>query len=266
MDLDDLERKITKNTKIILIVHWGGYPVDLNRLKNIQLKTKDIFGFKPEIIEDCAHAFGSTYDKKHLGRHGNFACYSFQAIKHLTTIDGGILISPDKEYHDRAKLARWYGIDRETNKKDFRCEADIPDWGFKFHMNDVSAAVGIENLKVVESEVLWKNKLNAQFFNEHLNNVHGLTLLENKDDRTSAYWIYSALVDRKDDFMKKMKQDGITVSQVHERNDKHTCVREFQTHLPSLDRELKKLICIPNGWWVTPEETQYIVDKIKEGW
>ena len=66
MDLDDLERKITQNTKVIYLVHWGGYPVDLDRVKEIQRKTKDLYGFEPIVIEDCAHAIGSSYKGKKL--------------------------------------------------------------------------------------------------------------------------------------------------------------------------------------------------------
>ena len=147
MDLDDLARKITAKTKVIIAVHWGGYPIDLDRLAEIQSNAMSTYGFRPAVIEDCAHSFGSKYKGSYLGTRGNFAMYSLQAIKHVTSIDGGILLSPHSKLNDRAKLIRWYGIDREGNRKDFRCEADIEEWGYKFHMNDVCATVGIENLK-----------------------------------------------------------------------------------------------------------------------
>ena len=105
MDLDDLERKITPNTKVIYLVHWGGYPVDLDKVKEIQNKTYDLYGFKPVVIEDCAHAMGSTYKGKMLGNHGNICTYSFQAIKQITSVDGGIIILPHKEVYDRTKLS-----------------------------------------------------------------------------------------------------------------------------------------------------------------
>ena len=147
MDLDDLARKITPSTKVIMLVHWGGYPVDLDKIAEIQGKASHNFGFKPAVIEDCAHAFGSFFKGQPIGSHGNICTFSFQAIKHLTSVDGGALVLPHEHLYSRARLLRWYGINRETNKKDFRCEADIPEWGFKFHMNDVNASVGIENLK-----------------------------------------------------------------------------------------------------------------------
>ena len=147
MDLDDLARKITPRTNEIMMVHLGGYPNDLDLIKSIQERAYQMYGFRSAVIEDGAHSFGSKYRGKQIGTHGNLTMFSLQAIKHITSIDGGLLLSPHKELHDRAKLMRWYGIDRDGNRKDFRCEADITEWGFKFHMNDVCAAVGMENLK-----------------------------------------------------------------------------------------------------------------------
>jgi dTDP-4-amino-4,6-dideoxygalactose transaminase len=265
MDLDDLERKITPKTKVIMLVHWGGYPNDLNRIKEIQNKAQQLYGFKPAVIEDGAHSFGSKYKGKYLGNHGNMVMYSLQAIKHITSIDGGILTLPYQNLYKRAKLKRWYGIDRDSNRKDFRCEADIEEWGFKFHMNDVCATVGIENLKEANS-IISKHQKNAKYYDENLKGINKLTLLKRHSDRESAFWIYSMLVEDRDKFMEHMKNCNIIVSQVHERNDKHTCVKEYKTSLPTLDKTINKIVSIPVGWWITPEEREYIVECIKKGW
>jgi dTDP-4-amino-4,6-dideoxygalactose transaminase len=265
VDLDDLSRKLSPKTKVIMLVHWGGYPNDLDKLKDIQNKCLDLYGFKPTIIEDCAHSFGSKYKGKNLGNHGNIAMYSLQAIKHITSIDGGVLILPHQDLYDRAKLLRWYGIDRDSNRKDFRCEADIQEWGFKFHMNDVCATVGIENLKHV-NYILNKHQSNAKYYDSNLDSVAGLTTLSRHDDRESAFWIYSMLVDDRDGFYRWMKECNIVVSQVHERNDKHTCVANNKSLLPTLDRIIGKVVSIPVGWWVNDEQREYIIDCIKKGW
>ncbi len=266
MDLDDLSRKITAKTKVIFVVHWGGYPLDLDKLKEIQKRAERNFGFKPVIIEDCAHAFGSKFNGRPIGSHGNICTFSFQAIKHLTSGDGGALILPHKELYNRAKLLRWYGIDRESDRKDFRCEADIPEWGFKFHMNDISASIGMTNLIEVEKNVVNKHKANGQYYDKALKNVEGVTLLERDERMESAFWIYSLLVDNKDNFAKYMKECGIATSQVHERNDIHSCLREFRCDLPNLDKIKGRLTAIPVGWWVDKEQREYIVDCIKKGW
>jgi dTDP-4-amino-4,6-dideoxygalactose transaminase len=265
MDLDDLERKITPKTKAIIAVHWGGYPVDLDRLKSIQEKAFQLYGFKPAIIEDAAHAFGSEYNGKRLGNHGNMVMYSLQAIKHITAVDGGLLVLPHQDLFNRAKLIRWYGIDRNGNRKDFRCEADIEEWGFKFHMNDVCATIGMENLKDADY-IISKHRSNAKFYDDNLKDVKGIATLDRNPNHNSAFWIYSMLVENRDGFYKWMKECGIVVSQVHERNDKHTCVREYASRLPSLENTIGKVVSIPVGWWVTEEHREYIIECIKKGW
>ena len=265
MDLDDLARKITPKTKVIMLVHWGGYPNDLDKVKKIQQDAFNRFGFKPAVIEDGAHSFGSKYKGKMIGSHGNLTMFSLQAIKHITSIDGGLLLSPHKELHRRGKLLRWYGIDRDSDRKDFRCEADVEEWGFKFHMNDVCATVGIQNLKHFK-DIVDTHKSNALYYDENLKDVSGLTLLKRENGYDSAYWIYSMLVEDRDGFYRWMDECGISVSQVHERNDKHTCVNEYKTALPSLDKTIGKIVSIPVGWWVTPEQREYIVECIKKGW
>tara|TARA_B100000530_G_scaffold302_1_gene308 strand:+ start:4534 stop:5730 length:1197 start_codon:yes stop_codon:yes gene_type:complete len=265
MDLDDLERKITKKTKVIMGVHWGGYPLDLDKLRKIRTSFRGEFGWAPAVIEDGAHSFGSKYKGKFIGTGDNLTMFSLQAIKHVTSIDGGLLFSPHQELHDRGKLIRWYGIDRDGDRKDFRCEADIPEWGYKFHMNDVCATVGIENFKHLDS-IISKHKENAAYYDLRLKNVPGVTLLERKKGFESAFWIYTMLVDDRDGFYKYMDECNIAVSQVHERNDKHTCVEEFRTELPNLDKTIGKVVNIPVGWWITPEQREYIVECIRKGW
>jgi dTDP-4-amino-4,6-dideoxygalactose transaminase len=265
MDLNDLERNISPKTKAIIGVQWGCYPLDLNRIRKIQERAQSQYGFSPALIEDCAHAFGSEYRGKKLGNHGNIAMYSLQAIKHITAVDGGILCLPHQKLFDRAKLLRWYGINRDDNRKDFRCEADIEEWGFKFHMNDINATVGIENLKHADN-IISKHRANAKFYDENLKNIPGVTLLERHPDHNSAFWIYSMLVDDREGFYKWMKKCNITVSQVHERNDKHTCVKDYKSFLPNLDKTVDKVVSIPVGWWVSKKDRQHIVDCIKKGW
>jgi len=266
MDLDDLKRKMTPKTKVIMGVHWGGYPLDLNKIKNIRNEFRKEHGWSPSLIEDGAHSIGTKYKGQYLGNHGNFVMNSLQAIKHITSIDGGLLHCPHNELYERAKLVRWYGIDRNPEgRTDFRCEADISEWGFKFHMNDVCATVGIENFKHLNN-IVSKHKENAAYYDKYLQNIDGVTLLKRKEGFDSAFWIYSILVENREGFYRWMKECGITVSQVHERNDKHSCVSEFKTSLPNLDKTIGKVVNIPVGWWVTEEQREYIVDCIKKGW
>ncbi len=264
--LDDLKNKLSIKTKIIMVVHWGGYPVDLDKLDQIKVYYYNKFGFMPEIIEDCAHAFGSEYKSKKIGTHGNICTFSFQAIKHLTSGDGGCIVLDQHDLEKRLKLLRWFGINRDENRKDFRCEENIEEFGFKMHMNDINAAIGVGNLNQVTQYVIPKHIENASYYDFELKNIKGVTLLERKNDRVSSSWLYTMKVENQAGFMKKMNEEGISVSRVHERNDIHSCVSKFRENLPNLDKIVREMICIPVGWWVSKEEREYIVEKIKLGW
>jgi dTDP-4-amino-4,6-dideoxygalactose transaminase len=132
-------------------------------------------------------------------------------------------------------------------------------------MNDVNAVIGQNNYPHSLTNVE-KHRENGQYFNTTLKNIPGITLLEQKDDRTSSYWLYTLRVENRNDFTNKMKEHGITTSRVHDRNDKHPCVKEYACSLPGTDTICQDMICIPCGWWVTNEDREYITECIKEGW
>jgi len=267
MDLDDLARKITPKTKAIIVVHWGGNPVDLDKLKSIQEEAGNVHGIRPVIIEDCAHAMGSTYNGVPLGSHGNLAVYSFQAIKHFTTGDGGMMIFPHADMYKRAKLLRWYGIDRETNAKDFRCEEDIPEWGYKMHMNDINASIGLANMKFID-HVTHRHNENSSFIRNRVENEHIQVSLDPfRKGVFSSEWICTLGVrDPKthDSLMAYLKKKGIMSSRVHERNDIHSCVSEFRSILPGVSQACKTMFSVPCGWWVCDKQRHYIAETLNK--
>lgn len=262
IDMQDLEQKITAKTKIIMFVHWGGYPVDLDEINAILTRKQKEIGFRPKIIEDCAHAFLSEYKTKKVGTTGNYAVFSLQAIKHLTTGDGGLLFCPTKESYEKGKLLRWYGIDRNKRNykgKDFRLEADVSDWGYKFHMNDINATIGLYNLTHIPN-LIEKNRQNGKYFDEHIQNPKIRIVQPFDENRKSSYWLYTVMVDEKANFIEHMKQNNIMVSQVHQRNDVHSCFKMFRASLPNLDVVENHIVCIPVGWWLSEQDKQHIVD------
>lgn len=263
IDLDDVEKKCTQDTRIVCLVHWGGNPVNLDRVQELKEWYQGVYQKELYVIEDCAHAFGAMFHDKKLGNHGNICVYSTQAIKHLTTGDGGILLLPTKEMYDRAKLLRWYGIDREQKHSgDYRLESDIPEFGYKFHMNDINATIGLANMPYIPN-MLETIRENAAFYQQHLKHVDGIELLQ--EHGHPSFWIYTIKVKRnKSDFIQFMKKHGITTSQVHARNDLHSCVYQYKTYLPQLDELESQIVSIPVGWWVSKKNVKYIVEKIKE--
>jgi len=257
IDPKDVARKITPQTKAIMCVHWGGYPCELDELNAIA----DEHGIK--LIEDACHAFGSTYHGKPIGSHSDFACFSFQAIKHMTTVDGGALVCKSEADRQRGRLLRWYGIDRKSKRKDLRCEADIVEYGYKFHMNDVTAVIGLEQLKYV-AETIEKHRANAARYNEAFRNLETVRPLRYENDRRSTYWLYTMRVKDRRKFMEHMKKAGITVSQVHARNDTHTMFKDFRAELPGVDEFTSEQVSIPVGWWLTEKDLAGIINAVIE--
>lgn len=257
IDPKDVKQKITSKTKAIIAVHWGGYPCDMEEL-NVIAHSHGI-----RVIEDAAHAWGAEYHEQKIGNHSDFIIFSLQAIKHITTVDGGALFCrSEKDYH-RGKLLRWYGIDRETPRKDFRCEEDISEWGYKFHMNDLCASIGIEQIKHLDG-IVAKHRKNALFYDQAFKNLKGITTIPWKSDRKSSYWIYTIHVEKRDLFKEFMKEKGIMASCVHARNDTHTAFREFRTNtIPNVGKFTRTMVCIPVGWWLTSAELKYVADCIR---
>lgn len=263
VDLDDLARKITPRTRAIVVVHFAGYPVDLDRLAGVLDRAEALYGFRPMVVEDCAHAWGASYRGEPIGSHGNLSVFSFQAIKHLTCGDGGAVTLPTAELHHRAELLRWFGIERSADR--LRNPPDVAEWGYKFHMNDINAAVGLANLETAD-RALARQRENAAFYDAELAAVPGVELTERSADRTHSFWIYPMKVEDRAGFLKRMDEAGIMASNVHERNDKHSAVRAFAAALPNLDAVAPRVVCVPVGWWVTDEQRRHIADTIKRGW
>jgi len=175
-----------------------------------------------------------------------------------------MLISPSYSTHKRAKLLRWYGLDRE-NTSNMRCEQNVSEWGFKFHMNDINATIGIGNLTHIE-DTLQKHRENGLFFHNELKGIKGTTLLENSSEYESSHWIFTLRVKNRAEFIKHMKNAGIECSRVHERNDQHECLKEYRIPLPGTSEICDDMICIPCGWWVDKKDREHIVRTIKKGW
>lgn len=258
IDPNDIAKKITSKTKAIVIVHWGGNPCDIAKINTIAKDNNLV------VVEDGAHAFGTQYKGRPIGLDSDFCMHSFQAIKHLTTGDGGLLIAKKQEDYDRAKLLRWYGIDRDAKTKeasDLRCEMDVVEAGYKAHMNDISATIGIANLDSIDW-ILERHRDNALFYDNAFQDSEGITIARNNPDGMSAYWLYTIHVRKRDAFMQRMMENGIAVSKVHSRNDTHSMFRSFKGGtLPGVNSFSETHVCIPVGWWVTQEDREYIAQK-----
>ena len=244
IDTVSVKKLITNKTKAIVAVNWAGKFCNYNELKT----------YGVPVIEDAAHTW-DVFNTKDIER-GNYICYSFQAIKYLTTGDGGILICPpDKE--NEARILRWYGLDRTKNES-FRCTQNITKVGFKFHMNDINASIGIANISGAEYSVSCSRRNSRSFITK----IHNPLLTLPVWDETNSYWLFSMHVKAglKDHFTKYLTDNGIASSPVHFRNDMYSSITQFQEgDLPGVTAFTDTQICIPNGFWITMLEQEHII-------
>jgi dTDP-4-amino-4,6-dideoxygalactose transaminase len=241
---------ITNKTKAIIAVNWAGRFCDFVRLKSLGVP----------VIEDAAHTWDVSITKR--VERGTYICYSLQAIKFLTTGDGGILICPDKATEEQARILRWYGLDRTKNES-FRCTQNIVKAGFKYHMNDINATIGITNLNGAHNSVV-KHRKNSKYI---IDNVSNPRLLLPTFDDTTSFWLFSMHVqdDSKEEFQTYLTNRGVANSPVHFRNDLYDCTIRFkEQELPGVTSFDKTQVCIPNGWWLTQSELDYIVAVLNE--
>ena len=259
MDLDDLERKITPKTAAIVIVNYGGLPVDLDRLNQIASR----YGIP--VIQDSAHALGATYKNQKIADLTDFSIYSFQAIKHITTGDGGMLVINNPEFAEKAKRLRWFGIDR-TSKLLGVWENDIQDVGYKYQMNDVSAAMGIAGLRAIDGYLKHRrNLLNTYVQNLKSNELVRIIDAEGPDIEHAA-WMFTIRVNNRTILQSTLLAQGIESSQVHYRNDRYSIFDGRKSDLPNMDSIEDEYLVLPLHTKMTQSDVERVCSVINGGW
>lgn len=253
-----LEALITSKTKAIVVLHKDGDLAKMDAIMSIAKK------HNIKLVEDAAHAFGAKYKGRMVGNISDYTCFSFQAIKHITTGDGGILACKNEEDWKLAKKLKWLGLDKEdTQNKDNPWLDDISVLGYKGNMNDISATLGIAGMKYAD-DIIGKFNANGRLYNELLKDITGVELVEREEGNYETYWVYTLLVENRDKVMAALKAEEIASSIVHPRNDNYSIFVESKRDLPNVDYYSARELSIPCGWWVEKNDIARIVDIIKK--
>lgn len=259
MDPVDVRRRITEKCKAIVCVHYGGLPCDMDELQTIA----DEHGIK--IVEDCAHALGAAYRGRAIGQISDFSAFSFQAIKHITTGDGGMLVLKDPMLAEKARRLRWFGIDRKAKHKGI-WENDISEVGYKYQMTDISASLGLAGLD--EFDLVLKHR-RALFsaYEKALRNIAGISMVgAGFDDREHAAWLCTVLAENRVGLSAKLRENGIESAQVHYRNDRYTILGGRQYGYDNMDAVEGKYLVLPLHTKVTLGDVDRICSVIRSGW
>ena len=249
IDLIDLQKKITKKSKVILPVHFGGYPSNIEEINKIA-KKKSL-----NVVEDAAHACGTTENNQKIGSHSDFVCFSFHPVKNLAMPKGGaICINHKKAKMFKTKLnsLRWCGI---SNRKGVFY--DISELGFNYYMDEISAGIGLEQLKKLDK--LNKKRFNiAKRYNTEIKNVEKIPL--NKDCNYHLYWI---LVKNRDQFMKKMQQNKIETG-IHYTPVNSMSFYKSSKKLPITSKIGKEIVTIPIHPNLASKQISHIINTVNK--
>ncbi len=255
IDPKDIEKKITSKTKAIVQVHLGGSVFDRNEIKSI------CYEYHLKLIEDACQALGNLS----IG-YGDFTCFSFQAIKIMSTGDGGMLICKDKNAYLRAKKLRWFSIDRDQKaEKNWQAwdrrgiTFDQEEMGYKYQPTDIDACLGLSGLKTIDFSLKYRKTL-VSLYRDLLKNNKEVKFLQ--EDSSSANWLFMILVKNRGSLAEKLQSAGIETNVAHIRNDIFKVFGGERLNLSNMNSVEFNYLCLPLNDYVTVNDVKYICEKL----
>tara|TARA_Y100000741_G_scaffold361540_1_gene345720 strand:+ start:380 stop:1462 length:1083 start_codon:yes stop_codon:yes gene_type:complete len=230
IDVNKIKDAISKNTSVILPVHFGGMPCDLSSIKKISKE------YKLKTVEDAAHAVGTRYNRKLIGTHGDAVCFSFHPVKNLAMPTGGLISLNGRQNHNSKKILdarRWCGI---TDRKD--ADYDVKELGWNYYMNEFSAAIGIQQLKKIK-KMTTKRKSIAKTFNKEFEIQEKMEYNDN-----CSYHFYWILVQDRKKFRRQLSENGIETG-THYKPVHEMSMYKKKITLPITEKVGKKIVTLP---------------------
>ena len=246
IDPEEIKKKISKKTRCIIPVHFGGMPADIKKIQ--KLSNSNIM-----IIEDAAHACGSEFNGKKIGSHGDFVCFSFHPVKNLAMPTGGLISINNHNYKkitEDLKSKRWCGI---SNRK--YADYDVDKIGWNFYMNELSAAIGLVQLQKIK-KMNNKRKSIAKIYDKELNVSKKIPFTS-----TCVYHLYWICVRDRNFFRKKLLQKGIETG-THYKPIHQMSLYKKSVKLPLTEKIAKEIVTIPIHPNLTGSQIDYIVKTV----
>ena len=260
IDVDDIRRKITDKTKAIIPVHFGGHPADMDEINEIAKE------HKLKVIEDAAHACGATYRGRNAGTLGDMAVFSFHAVKNIGTGDGGAITTNDEAAYERLKKLRWCGINKSTferSGKSYSWYYEVDEIGWKFHMNDIIAALASVQLKRLEETNRRRREI-AKMYKDGLSGLGWLELPVERNYVKSSFHNFVIKVEKRDEFMEFLGKKGVSTGVHYMPLYMHPVFKGMKSDAPVADKVWKRLVTLPLYPDMTNKDVKMAIDAIKE--
>ena len=258
LDLDKAEEEVTNRTKAIMVVHYAGNPLNMDKLY--------AFAARHEIavIEDAAHAMGAKYRGKRIGSFG-LTCFSFQAVKNLPAGDGGMVTTNSKEQYDKLMQLRWMGIDKSTfdrtSSTEYAWEYEVEEIGYKYAMNDINAALVLSGLKHLDNDNIDRRDIAARYRSGLRDDIKTLAYTPRGE---SSNHIFTIRVPNRDELYEKLAAAGINAGVHYKPNHLYPVYEEFRFPLPVAEQIYKETLSLPMHLKLTLNDIAYICEKVNE--
>ena len=259
IDPDDIQNKITPRTKAIIVMHYGGFACDMDRILDIANKNN------LKVIEDSSHGPLSEYRGKKLGTIGDVGCFSFFSNKNISTGEGGMLVTNNMAYKERAKLLRSHGMTSMSyeRSKGHSTAYDVVELGYNYRMDDIRSAIGIVQLDKIQAD-LEKRAENRKIYIELLKEYNNIIIPFKDYKEFSSNYIFP-LVLRNSDFQKrdkvreKLAEEGIQTSIHYPAVHQFSVYKEFSKKLPNTEYVSNNLITLPMYSKLSIDKIEYVV-------
>ncbi|WP_415397886.1 DegT/DnrJ/EryC1/StrS family aminotransferase [Sulfurimonas sp. CS5] len=257
IDMQDAKKRISKNTKAIMPIHYASSSKGMKEVYDLAKK------FDLRVVEDAAQAFGSKRDGELIGSGGDIICFSFDGIKNITSGEGGAILSSDQEFIRKVQDSRLLGVEKDTEKrylKERSWDFDVKEQGFRCHMSNIMAAIGIVQLDRLKK---FKNKRQniAQKYIEELKNVKQLEILDFDYDDVLPH-IFVVKVQQRDELREYLIANNIECG-IHYKPNHLLIKYNLGYNLPITEKIYEQILTLPCHYDLTEDEQDYVIENIR---
>jgi dTDP-4-amino-4,6-dideoxygalactose transaminase len=260
----DIEAKITSETKAIVVMHYGGFPCDMDAIMEIARK------YNLKVIEDACHAPLSEYKGRKLGTIGDIGCFSFFSNKNISTGEGGMLVTNNQEYFDRAKLLRSHGMTSMSyeRSKGHATTYDVVDFGYNYRMDDIRASIGIVQLDKIQNDLEKRAIVRSMYLGE-LKKLENVIIPFFDHTEFSSNYIFPIVLKNvdelaRDEMREKLATNGIQTSMHYPAVHRFSVYSEFYKELPKTDLMVQSMITLPMFAKLTESQIIFICNSLKK--
>ena len=264
---DEIKKKITKNTKAIIPVHYAGQSCDMDAIISISKK------YNLKIIEDCAHALGSTFRNKNCGTIGTLGCFSFYPTKIITTGEGGMVTTNKKSLQVKITSLKSHSMSVAATEREKKAtwRYDITDLGYNYRLDEIRSALGLSQLTRIKKINLLRRKI-AKKYDQHIKKIRGITPPATKDDRNHIYHLYTIKIENnyplsRDELFQKLSRKGIGTSvqyyPLHLMSYYKNKFPSKNNDFPIANSLKDKVLSLPIFPTMSEKQIEYVVSQLK---